>query len=110
MIFRFVDYPILGLNLGFEISDICRRAVRRRSADAPCAVRALGHLDNHIIRDVVQCKRHPLPYRDKIRFLFARGVTACSANCARDRSYPDALEVIQIEHQSRAMRDREVLV
>jgi hypothetical protein len=41
MIFRFVDYPILGLNLGFEISDICRRAIRRRSADAPCAVFAL---------------------------------------------------------------------
>ena len=41
MIFRFVDYPILGLNLGFEISDICRRAIRRRSADATCAVFAL---------------------------------------------------------------------
>ena len=41
MIFRFVDYPILGLNLGFEISDICRRAIRRRSADAPGAVFAL---------------------------------------------------------------------
>src|SRR6516165_2860743 len=41
MIFRFVDYPILRLNLGFEISDICRRAIRRRSADAPCAVFAL---------------------------------------------------------------------
>jgi hypothetical protein len=41
MIFRFVDYPILGLNLGFEISDICRRAIRRSGADAPCAVFAL---------------------------------------------------------------------
>lgn len=25
MFFRFVDYPILCLNLGFEISDICRK-------------------------------------------------------------------------------------
>jgi hypothetical protein len=45
----------------------------------------------------------------EIMVFLARGVAACSANCARDRSYPDALEVIQIEHQSRAMRDREVL-
>jgi len=41
MFFRFVDYPILCLNLGFEISDICRKAIRRRSAHTPRAVFAL---------------------------------------------------------------------
>jgi hypothetical protein len=38
MIFRFVEYPMLGFNLGFEISDICRWAIRQRSADTPRAV------------------------------------------------------------------------
>jgi len=41
MIFRFVNYPILCLNLGFEISDICRKAIQRRSAHTPRAVFAL---------------------------------------------------------------------
>jgi len=44
IIFRFVDYPILGFNLGFEISDICRRGIRQRSADAPRAVFACSGL------------------------------------------------------------------
>jgi hypothetical protein len=38
MFFRFVDYPILCLNLGFEITDIRRRAVWLRSAHTPRAV------------------------------------------------------------------------
>jgi putative transposase len=41
MFFRFMDHPILCLNLGFEIPDICRKAVQRRSAYTPRAVFAL---------------------------------------------------------------------
>jgi len=41
MIFRFVYYPILCLNFGFEISNICRKPIQRRSADAPPAIFAL---------------------------------------------------------------------
>jgi hypothetical protein len=41
MIFRLVEYPILGFNFGFEISDICCWAIRQRSADTPRAVFAL---------------------------------------------------------------------
>jgi hypothetical protein len=41
MFFRFMNYPVLRLNLGFEISDICRKAIQRRSAHTPAAVFAL---------------------------------------------------------------------
>jgi hypothetical protein len=41
MFFRFVDYPILCLYLGFEISNISRNAIQRRGAHTPRAIFAL---------------------------------------------------------------------
>jgi hypothetical protein len=48
MFFRFMDYPVLCFNLGFEISDICRKAVQWRSAHTPAAIFALERPNRNV--------------------------------------------------------------
>jgi hypothetical protein len=78
MLFRLVNDPILCLNLGFEISNIGRNAIQRRSAHAPRAIFALEGPNRNVWIYVA----HELSMRPPEHYAPSRPCVASRESCS----------------------------